>query len=215
MKELDIEKKQLKEHKFPIESFIGGWYCDKKICDNIINYFNINNHLHKKGESAYVLNNGNVEKIVNKDVKESIDLVINSARFDIPFFEYRKHLSRCLQLYIEKYNFVNEYPFFNVNEDYNIQKYPINGGFKKWHFENASADYYNRLLVFMTYLNDVEDGGTEFLYQKIASPAKKGLTLIWPANWTHTHRGIISSTNEKIIITGWFSLDNLKLKYDR
>ena len=67
----------------------------------------------------------------------------------------------------------------------------------------------------MTYLNDGEDGGTEFLYQKIASPAKKGLTLIWPANWTHTHRGIISSTNEKIIITGWFSLDNLKLKYDR
>jgi hypothetical protein len=29
----------------------------------------------------------------------------------------------------------------------------------------------------MTYLNDVPDGGTEFKYQKIISPAKKGLTL--------------------------------------
>ena len=36
----------------------------------------------------------------------------------------------------------------------------------------------------MTYLNDVKDGGTEFFYQKLKTPAKKGLTLIWP--WSHT-----------------------------
>jgi hypothetical protein len=59
----------------------------------------------------------------------------------------------------------------------------------------------------MTYLNDVNDGGTEFLYQKITSPAKKGLTLIWPADWTHTHRGQISKTKEKSIITGWFNYE--------
>ena len=57
----------------------------------------------------------------------------------------------------------------------------------------------------MTYLNDVPNGGTEFLFQKLKVPAKKGLTLIWPTDFTHAHRGIISKTNEKYIITGWFN----------
>ena len=57
----------------------------------------------------------------------------------------------------------------------------------------------------MTYLNNVKDGGTEFKYQNITAPAHKGLTLIWPAIWTHTHRGQISQTESKTIITGWFS----------
>lgn len=88
-------------------------------------------------------------------------------------------------------------------EEYNIQKYLPGGGFKKWHFENDIID--NRVLVFMTYLNDVENGGTEFLYQNLTAPAKKGLTLIWPAAWTHTHRGQITDLEEKYIITGWYS----------
>ena len=61
----------------------------------------------------------------------------------------------------------------------------------------------------MTYLNDVEDGGTEFYYQGLKTKAEKGLTLIWPSDFTHTHRGIISNTKEKYIATGWFSYDEL------
>ena len=61
-----------------------------------------------------------------------------------------------------------------------------------------------RVLVFMTYLNDVPDGGTMFKYQDLIVPAKKGLTLIWPTDFTHTHRGIPSPTQEKWIATGWY-----------
>ena len=57
----------------------------------------------------------------------------------------------------------------------------------------------------MTYLNDIEDGGeTEFFYQKLKVKPQKGLTLIWPVDWTHTHRGVPSMTEEKIIATGWY-----------
>ena len=35
--------------------------------------------------------------------------------------------------------------------------------------------------------------------------AKKGKTLIWPTDFTHTHRGVISLSKEKYIITGWLS----------
>ena len=59
----------------------------------------------------------------------------------------------------------------------------------------------------MTYLNNVDEGGTEFYYQKMITPAKKGLTLIWPTDWTHTHKGQISKTQEKFIITGWYSFN--------
>ena len=58
----------------------------------------------------------------------------------------------------------------------------------------------------MTYLNDVTEGGeTEWYYQKLKIKPKKGLTVIWPADWTYQHRGIPSKTHHKYIITGWFS----------
>jgi len=58
----------------------------------------------------------------------------------------------------------------------------------------------------MTYLNTVEDGGeTEFFHQQRSISPQKGLTVIWPADWTHTHRGVPSPTETKYIITGWFN----------
>lgn len=57
----------------------------------------------------------------------------------------------------------------------------------------------------MTFLNNCKNGGTQFKYQNLTIPAKKGLTLIWPAEWTHTHKGQISIEEEKYIITGWFN----------
>ena len=57
----------------------------------------------------------------------------------------------------------------------------------------------HRVLAWMTYLNDVPDGGTEFKYQDIIAPAKKGLTLIWPPDFTHTHRGVIAKETKYII----------------
>jgi len=56
----------------------------------------------------------------------------------------------------------------------------------------------------MTYLNTIENGGTEFYHQKIKIPCQKGLTLIWPSAWTHLHRGVINKLKEKTIITGWY-----------
>mgnify|MGYP001263064284 FL=1 len=59
----------------------------------------------------------------------------------------------------------------------------------------------------MTYLNSItEKGGeTEFMYQNVKIKPEKGLTLIWPASWQHTHRGNRCQKQEKYIITGWYS----------
>jgi|TARA_R100000149_G_scaffold66109_2_gene43287 hypothetical protein len=192
-------KYPLEHNIFSKESFIAGWFCKKRLCDKLINYYEENSILHEQGVTGT-----EQKKFNDKDRKDSVDLYVSQDHLGQPFLDYRSHLQDCLLSYIDKYKHVNDMNSFNVNEPYNIQKYPIGGGFKKWHFENSSAKNERRCLVFMTYLNTVEDGGTEFKYQNITSPAIKGLTLIWPAHWTHTHKGQISNTKEKIIVTGWY-----------
>lgn len=58
--------------------------------------------------------------------------------------------------------------------------------------------------MFTTYVNDVTDGGgTEFHYQRIVTAAVKGKTVIFPAALTHLHRGVMSPTQHKYLLTGW------------
>ena len=87
----------------------------------------------------------------------------------------------------------------------NIQRYYPGEGYFEYHCERNTKDS-KRVLVFMTYLNDINDEGeTEFYYQKLKVKPEQGLTLFWPPEWTHLHRGITSKTETKYIITGWFS----------
>jgi len=190
----------IKKEKFLYNSFIGGWYIPNQICDDLIDYFKKNKQRHIEGTIGYKEN-----AKVDKNVKDSIDLGIDPSTSFYPFNEYMKNLQICLNEYLKKYPDANNSARFNINQFYNIQYYPSKAGFKKWHYESMDKDSSKRNLVFMTYLNDVKNAGTEFKYQKIKTECKKGLTLIWPSSFTHTHRGIINKKNEKYIITGWYS----------
>ena len=199
----------LKEHKFPKESFIGGWYIPEHICDCIIQfYYEYKKYGHTGLVGGYKKDNKEKykDKQIDLSVKDSFDLSISPKNGHFYTAVYEQYLSDCLSNYLNRYDYINANRWFGLNIDYNIQHYKIGGGFKKWHFERTSPDKQsNRVLVFMTYLNDVEDGGTEFFYQGVKTKSKKGLTLIWPTDFTHTHRGIISETKEKYIATGWYT----------
>jgi hypothetical protein len=61
-----------------------------------------------------------------------------------------------------------------------------------------------RYLAYTVYLNTVEEGGeTEFLYQKQRLKPEAGTLAIWPAAWTHVHRGNPPLSGSKYIITTW------------
>ena len=192
----------LLEHNFPKESFIGGWYIPTQICDNLISHFRNNKHNSKPGRIG--LNN---EAIVDLEIKDSNDL--QCKFYDNNFTQiYTNHLQSCLNNYIKKYESIQYYSKFSLQDSsFLIQRYSIGGGFKQWHFERGEISSSNRILVFQTYLNDVDDGGTEFYYQNIRTPAVKGLTIIWPSDFTHTHRGQVSNIKEKYIVTGWYAFD--------
>ena len=115
---------------------------------------------------------------------------------------YKNLIGDIIHRYEKRYPEIEEFSKFGMGESCQIQYYKPGEGFKKWHFERSSRNE-NRCLVFMTYLNDVPDGGTRFKYQELTTPAEKGLTLMWPTDFSHTHKGQITKHHEKYIITGW------------
>ena len=191
------------EHKFPLDSFIGGWYIPEKICNDIINYFHSKKDYHIKGKTYD--KNGKSE--IDENFKVSTEIGITPFLDVYPFDEYEKQLYECMKKYANKYEFINKMEPISFYESYNIQWYKPKEGFKQWHYERSSSSAKERVLVFMTYLNDVDDGGTDFFYQQITTPAKKGLTLIWPSEFTHTHKGQISMTKDKYLATGWIGFN--------
>lgn len=183
-------------------NFIEHYFIDLKVCDDLITYHKKNKEYKTPG---YSTGNEGVSKI-DKNVKDSTDVVVYNSSKNKIILKYFNELDKCLGEYHKKYNLI-----CNLHSDIenNIQHYPPGGGFKKWHAERSiyNPDMNLRYLVYMTYLNDVKKGGeTEFLYQKIAVKPKKGLTLIWPSDFTHTHRGVVAPNEDKYIITGWFNL---------
>lgn len=99
------------------------------------------------------------------------------------------------------------------------QKYPQNSGnYNYWHCEVFPMAPHNeqlhRSLLFMFYLNDVDEGGeTEFYYQEMAIKPKAGRMVIAPAYFTHTHRGCVPVSGDKYILTSWVLLQRAEQLY--
>ncbi len=91
----------------------------------------------------------------------------------------------------------------------NLQKYVRGeGGYPHWHSEiypkDETCEPLHRVLAFQFYLNDVREGGeTEFYYQKRAIAPKAGRMVVFPAGFTHTHRGNRPESSDKYIATSW------------
>jgi len=185
-------------------NFIKLWQMeDLSVCDELITYWSNNEKIPGRN---YTRDQG---LIINKEEKDSLDVSIDVKK-EIPLLleNYLKNLQIAVTEYIKKFPYCDSYGPWGVTETINIQYYPPGGGYKVWHCERGSSMHpvTTRHLVFMTYLNDVNDEGeTEFFHQNLKIKPKKGLTVIWPADWTYTHRGIPSMTEEKYIITGWLN----------
>lgn len=196
-----------------LNNFIGGWYFDDtSICDDIIEWAKTD----PKRGPGQIYDNINGRFGVVKEVKDSTDsnLRDNEQLMD----RYCKQLQMCCEKYIEKYPHSNGYSPWAIIMPINVQHYVPGGGFHQWHTERFSAEspMSGRHLTFMTYLNDVDDGGeTEFFHQGLKIKPEKGLTLIWGTDWTFTHRGVTSPTQEKWIVTSWYNyLDATQTVFD-
>lgn len=187
----------------PSTDFIWGANIDLSVCDGMLDFYQNQTCLEMQEGVTYSVDG---YPQVNHDIKQSTDLCIPNGISDKRVTNYLMELQKVLNGYMDKFPFCY-YSEFRIIEAFNIQYYPPGGGFKTWHTERSCANIPNvqRHLVFMTYLNDVPNGGTEWFHQDKYVEAKKGFTVIWPADWTHTHRGRVSEDYDKYIVTGWFS----------
>ena len=182
--------------------FIDDEEVNDEICDNLIDYFHNENEF-KKTRGSIIDDNG--QSVVSTEFKNSVDMSISSYTTSKKIYSYLVKLNEVVKKYVEKFPFIVGSNPWSLSKVFNIQHYPIGGGYGVWHTERNSANKacVYRNLVWMTFLNDVSDGGTEWFHQNLYVPAKKGRTVVWPSDWTHHHRGRISNTKEKYIITGW------------
>lgn len=120
---------------------------------------------------------------------------------------------------VGKPNLVNLIQYLFRIGDINAQKYEAGkGGYPYWHSEvypqAGGNDPLHRILLFMFYLNDVEEGGeTDFFYQDESVKPKAGRMVIAPAYFTHTHRGNIPKSNDKYILTSWILFNQAEKIY--
>tara|TARA_B100000424_G_scaffold238521_1_gene204641 strand:+ start:225 stop:803 length:579 start_codon:yes stop_codon:yes gene_type:complete len=108
----------------------------------------------------------------------------------------------CVDEYLQAFNVLGMRKF--LLHDLKLKEIPSGGGFHAWHYENGALDVAARQFVVQIYLNDDFDGGeTEFLYQQRREVAVAGDVLIFPASFTHTHRGNPPLGGTKYIATSW------------
>ena len=181
-------------------------YClsDISLCDDMIRLFIDGN---KKGLTAE--GKFGSESIADTRIKKSTDFWLKHADKvgkpqDYRWEEYHKELNGFIDQYFKTYKFDVYGGKFVMRHLPQIQYYKPGEGYYSWHIDASQLSACDRAMVFITYLNDVTDGGgTMFYHQEYTTKAEKGKTIIFPAGYTHLHKGEISETQEKYILTGW------------
>tara|TARA_B100001029_G_C15053035_1_gene452211 strand:- start:1057 stop:1683 length:627 start_codon:yes stop_codon:yes gene_type:complete len=178
----------------------------KQECQDIINKFE---------KDIDKTRQGVVGKGLDLAIKNSRDLQISSLKNwqkeDELFF---KIISSTLNKYYEHLNFGHNftsfttgelYEFFPSKEDvtdtgYQIQKTDPGKGYV-WHHDARFDKDKSRELTYILYLNDVDEGWTQFYNGNQIEP-KAGRVVIFPATWTYLHQGY-PPKQTKYLMTGW------------
>jgi hypothetical protein len=204
-----------------IDNSIGIWknYLSSAECRDIIAIFDEKESngrvAHGGGEPPDAYEFGG---LIWRNDSKRIDISCTLARFE-SMDPYRHSIESALRATSTEY-FRHFQPVGRQGEDfpregwvpekqpmvYKMQKTYPNGGFCQWHFEQGSCDdTRGRYAVWMLYLNDVTEGGrTDFPAQKLSVAPTEGTIVIWPAAYTHPHRGSPDLKQTKYIVTGWF-----------
>jgi len=170
-------------------------------CDSIIKYFNY------AEECGLTKNRQEHDEALKLD-KDDLSIYIPSFPMqhtdNNSMIEFnRVFWGECYKQYAEKYNIVStlaEHKSYTMK----VQKTKPGQGYHLWHSEVSNRNDSNRILAWTVYLNDeFEAGETEFLYQQYRYKPSKGDVIIFPAAFTHTHRGNPPIGGNKYIITGW------------
>ena len=173
-------------------------YCEnvlpKESCDSLIRYFEDNKHLAGPGKMGVNTLIGNTEMYLKPSDQYS-------------YYGLGKSVGKVIDSYSKIYPLVNtnmgSWTTFHTCQ---FAKFEPNKYYSHIHCENSfyGPDISARCFAWMIYLNTIKDGGgTEFIHQNFVTNPIAGDMYIWPAGWTHMHRGVNAPNECKYTITGW------------
>ena len=172
---------------------------DGKTCSDIIKISNSKKHPFIYQEPTTALG-------IDRSKKDCSQINLHFSHSDLISNRIGVPLQKSLGKYLSKNN---SFDIFKSSpllcDGYTLQKYNPGQGYHLMHCENSGTKFSNRrVLAWMIYLNDVTEGGqTYFPYQNKKIKPRAGDAYIWPAYFTHPHKGIVSKTQSKYIVTGW------------
>jgi hypothetical protein len=181
----------------------------KELCENIIKQF----------EADDTKRNGITFSGVNLEIKNTYDICISSnpekwGDLDSILFEnLYSNLNKYFKLtnnYLSGNTTMHNIKTNTMMRDrgFQIQKYIKNEGKyiyhnDFWSFENGEY----RILTYLWYLNDVYDGGETEFFGTLKIKPEAGKLLIFPTFITYPHSGLMPTSNDKYVITGWISIN--------
>lgn len=193
---------------FDYKDFIGVFsdVYPEGFCEHLIAEFDRNQSLgigidRQNGEGA------------DKHNKHDYQIFSNGKNINFEPFEggntidaFFKGLQNCFKMYSNEFSVIKNAQV--ICNQMKMQKTSSGGGYHVWHAEQGNGDQASRSLAYMLYLNTLPEeanGETEFLYQQRRINPVANTLLLWPAAFTHAHRGNpVYGDSAKYIVTGWF-----------
>ena len=196
--------------KAEYKDFVGIY--DENVPVELCNEFVKNYEEAKKNRTIIDLSKenetGNIQNpppFIRKDEVAFVAPTLSTIYPRPPVDAYFEFLSKCFGCYMERYSI--KFDGILYNDVFKIHKVRKSEGYHAWHYEKGGPDAMDRIMAYMTYLEVPKEGGeTEFLHQSLRIKPVVGRTLIWPAGFTHQHRGNPPLDGEKMYITGWFNV---------
>jgi hypothetical protein len=177
---------------------------DKEYCDRVIDSFDVCSRVGAITKRRNI--NGPIDERV--ELNPGIDNYERVNEIDLREETIAHRFFDGISLGIERYFMDLSIP----NQEYFLRNMVVqrsdpvdSGGYHTWHYEAWDRGTCERRMVYILYLNDIPEGEgeTEFLYQHHRQQPRAGDLVIWPAGYTHIHRGNSVRTTVKYIATGW------------
>ena len=177
----------------------------QELCDELIKWFDLCSDKGFTVHNMPFMSTSGKEEVktsFRSDEAVSIPMVSSTSLPDKVIASFWDLLTTTLNHYVSKYDMGNIPLSCAV---FKMHKVKEGQGYHVFHHETERRHNTHRVLAWMTYLKVPEEGGeTEFLYQSKRIEPVVGRTLIWPAYFTHLHRGNPPLKGIKYYITGWF-----------
>jgi hypothetical protein len=159
----------------------------------------VDNFLNKE-ECEYIINS------YKKDLTETHPLSKNNyfyKEINLSEFKYIDRIAELTNSYIKKYPESDMTSSCWSLSNLRFKFFKKGDSFSTFHSEVCMSSLY-RFLSIIIYLTEHECG-TEFFYNKKTIPSKLGRVTIFPAYFTHTHKGQPDFKNDRCIINGYYS----------